>query len=508
MEKIKSILLPLVGIAIIFSIPMSFIFEGVIESGIDSILHVKVDPRFSGGEEILRVTDPVGDENGPGSYEYPLSGMFADKGYLDIVRYVVNKPITNAPWSEDINFWQFAVTFDKTANADESVHSFSHPVIHVYIDIDGKEGGSTETVDPRAEKVRFDPEHPWDIMVQIDGHHMNGKLVSFDGKIKENVRVYFDGEKNTVYGRIPLDDPFIKRVLDGRKTWHYVLVGAYDHLSQGNFMPVKKEAALRNGGGAVSENAPNVYDCIVPKKMSQSAVLSSFNDKDMTFATIYPVEADSRSISSKPAVNEAEIARLEKILEDEKKSDDARKKTDLPGKLKTASAEEKVGLYFHAGEYEKAGIEADAVLRATPDNPIALAYKGSLLAMKGGKTKSVAEAMRYVNEGYALMDKAVALASNDNEKITARIARGSVSMSVPEAVFAKSSQGAADFAEAGALMSRIAGMRNSAGDLYINAGICLDNASKKDQAELMFLRAKQFTLSTYAKLNMIKRGIE
>lgn len=508
MEKIKSILLPLMGIAIIFSIPMSFIFEGVIESGVDSILHVKVDPRFSGGEEILRVTDSVGDENGTGSYEYPLSGMFADKGYLDIVRYVVNKPITNAPWSEDKNFWQFAVTFDKTANADESVHSFSHPVIHVYIDIDGKEGGSTETVDPRAEKVRFDPEHPWDIMVQIDGHHMNGKLVSFDGKIKENVRVYFDGDKNTVYGRIPLDDPFVKRVLDGRKTWHYVLVGAYDHLSQGNFMPVKKEAALRNGGGAASENAPNVYDCIVPKKMSQSELLSSFNDKDMTFATIYPVEADCRSVSSKPVADEAEIARLENILDDEKKSDDARKKTDLPIKLKNASPEEKVALYFHAGEYEKAGIEADVVLRTTPENPIALAYKGSLLAMKGGKTKSVADAVRYVNEGYALMDRAVSLASNENEKITARIARGSVSMSVPEAVFARSVQGAADFAEAGAMMSRITGMRDSACDLYINAGICLDNAAKKDQSELMFLRAKQFPLTTYAKLNMIKRGIE
>ena len=508
MEKIKSILLPLAGIAIILSIPMSFIFEGVIESGVDSVLHVKVDPRFSGGEEILRVTDPVGDENGTGSYEYPLNGMFADKGYLDIVRYAVNKPITNAPWSEDLNFWQFAVTFDKTANMDESVHSFSHPVIHVYIDLDGREGGSTETVDPRAEKVRFDPEHPWDIMVQIDGHHMSGKLVSFDGKIKKNVRVYFDREKNTVYGRIPLDDPFITRVMDGRKTWHYVLVGAYDHLAQGNFMPVKKEAALRNGGGAISDNAPNVYDCIVPKKMSQSAVLSSFNDKDGTFAMIYPVEADSRSVSSKIVIDEAEVARLSKILDDEKKSDDTRKKEELPGKLKNASPEDKVGLYFHAGEFDKAGLEADAVLKNSPDNPIALAYKGALLAMKGGKTKSVAEAVRYVNDGYALMDKAVRLASNENEKITARIARGSVSISVPEGVFAKSVQGAADFSEAAAMMSKIPGMNNGAADLYINAGICFDNASKKDQAELMFLRAKQFTLSTYAKLNLMKRGIE
>ncbi|HEY1405845.1 MAG TPA: glucodextranase DOMON-like domain-containing protein, partial [Spirochaetota bacterium] len=185
MEKLKYRIRLVIGISMILAIPLSFIFSRFIESGIDSVLHMKVDPRFSGGAEIARFMDPVGDDDGASDYTYPLNGMFDGRGYLDLVRYVVNEPITNAPWSADADFWQVAFTFDKTANADDSIYSFSHPVIHLYIDIDGKAGGSTETLDPRGEKVQFDPEHPWDIMIQIDGHHKYGKLVSFDGSIKE-----------------------------------------------------------------------------------------------------------------------------------------------------------------------------------------------------------------------------------------------------------------------------------------------------------------------------------
>jgi tetratricopeptide (TPR) repeat protein len=287
-----------------------------------------------------------------------------------------------------------------------------------------------------------------------------------------------------------------------------VLIGGYDHLGQGNFLTVKKDATLRTGGGAISELSTNVYDCLVPKGKTQKDVLSSFDEKGGGFAVVYPVEVDSKGKSGNAVRNDVEIARLTALLEKEESADRKRKQDELPGLVQKESLENTVALYFHAGEYQKAEQAADKVLLSSPDNPVALAYKGSLLAMKGGKTKSVAEAMRMVSEGYVLMDKAVRLASNDVEKITASIARGSVSSSVPESVFMKSVQGAEDFSEAAAVSARLGGMQMQTGELYIKACICLEKAGQNDKAELMCMRAKQYPMSTYTKVNLLKRGIE
>jgi tetratricopeptide (TPR) repeat protein len=467
-------------------------------------LKLEVNPDFSGGKEIVRFMDNMGDDYGEGTLNYPRHPAFKGKGYLDVVRYIVYEPLTNFSWSEDRDFWQLGLTFVNVSNAFDTIYDFSHPVIHIYIDIDGEEGGSTETFYPRSELVKFDKEHPWDFMVEIDGHHEFGKVFSWDRKIEDKVRIYSVPEKKTVYARILLNNDRIKKVLDGRPTYHYVLVGAYDEYASGYFMTVKERSGSRYGGGAKSRLSPRVYDYVEPLGMNQKKVLASYNEEQYQYAVVYPLKAEKgKRDEQKKEEREKIIAKYHQLAEAEVKSQ-AKSVAEL--KAEGASRIEIAIAYLNEGNHQESEKILDSLLAEESDNAVANAYKGAIIAGKGGNVASPAKALQYVNEAYVYLDKAVKLAQND-EIVQTRMTRGSVSMYVPETIFGKSEQGAEDFIRAADYLDENNGDRRSIADCYFKAAVCYENASMLDEAEIYFLKAKSYDeLPASAKYELAKRG--
>lgn len=410
MKSVKYLFTAIFLVVVTFLIPMTFIFSDLIITGLDKVLHLKINPNYSGGDIISCFMDEIGDDYGEGELTYPLHPDFKGKGYLDIIRYNVHKPVINASWAEDKDFWQLSFTFANMSSV-ETVHNFSHQVIHVYIDIDGKKGGSAETAFPMSELVRFDEEHPWDFMVSIDGYHKFGKLISYDKTIKEKVRVYSILEKKTIYARILLNNERIKEVLDGRTTYHYVLVGCYDPFSMGNFISVKHKSGLRNGGGAKSFLTPKVYDYIPPEGNDQKKILSSYDEEKYLYAKIYPLVVEQNNIKKESLIN---IEEYKKLSQEEIKCDQASALKELEKlEMKSCNKEKVAEIYFRAGKYDEAEKIFDSILVEDQENIFANAYKGSIVAMKA-KSSNTIQAIKYVKEAYNYLDKAVKFAKKND----------------------------------------------------------------------------------------------
>jgi hypothetical protein len=468
-------------------IPQGFIHRDFLIANLDQLIHLKVDPRFSGGEIIGRFMDRIGDDHGEGGLTYPLHPAYLDtEGCLDLVRYTVYEPLTNAPWSDEDDYWQFAFTFSNMGNQMGSLLGFSHPVIHLYIDIDGKEGGSLETADPRSSLVRFDEEHPWDFFIHIDGFHEYGTIRSYDGLVEEPVIIYVAEEKKTIVARVLLTNERIKQVLDRRTTFHYVLIGAYDPFAQGLFMPVKEEAGIRNGGGAASKLTPRIFDYLAPENSSQEVLLQSYDEGTFQYAAILPVEvtADVFTGTGTP---------VKEVLEEFLKRIEAESTiTESPEELLSSGKEgiELAEACFQAGYYAEAEKILDSVLEKEPGNILALAYMGSIIAIKGGEADSITMSVQYVYDAFSLLDTACETAFTDSEKITSLLCRGHVCLAVPENVFLKSRQGALDFQQAAEIL---AGLNpddiKTIISCYFKAGQCYENTGAYDDAEIMYYRA-------------------
>ncbi len=510
MKMAKYLIAALFCIAAAYLIPKTFIYGDFITGNIDRVLHLRVDPRFSGGEVLAKFLDEMGDDYGEGGLTYPRHEGFKEKGCLDIVRYTVYEPLVNAPWSNEQDFWQIAITFANVSKAFDSIYDFSQPVIHVYIDIDGDIGGSKETAHSRAELIKFDDEHPWDFMVQIDGNHKSGRLISWDKTIEEKVSIYSVPEKKTIFARILLNNKRIKNVLDGRTTYHYVLTGAYDQYASGNFMQVKNKAGIRNGGGAKSKLTPRVFDYVAPKGYKQKKLLSSYDEDMYTYATVYPLEVKR---TEQKYIQDADS--IEKYRELARKENENRREASLR-ELEEIKASGNRGVelasaYFRVEKYKEAEDILDNILEKHPDNSRALAYKGSIIAIKGGEclaTKSPAKAIGYVNTAYEYYDNAEIHAQNNEDIVVVLLNRGNLSISVPELVFQKSLQGAADFLNAAEILENSGSAdKDLIISCYYNAATAYERAGKEDEAEIYLFRTLSFDdLSHSLRYELVKKG--
>jgi tetratricopeptide (TPR) repeat protein len=134
---------------------------------------------------------------------------------------------------------------------------------------------------------------------------------------------------------------------------------------------------------------------------------------------------------------------------------------------------------FRAGEHDQAELLFNEMLAAEPDNPKALAYKGSLIALKASGAPVLA-AVDLVTQAYRCLDRAVELAGDDEEKLAAYMNRGNVSLSVPNSVFNKALAGAEDFLKA-AEIYRSWGNTAATSAAYYNAYRCFAAAGKDEE---------------------------
>ncbi|MDH4196904.1 MAG: hypothetical protein OEW05_05810, partial [Candidatus Aminicenantes bacterium] len=93
MKKIAKLAIPLAALAFAAALPLPFMFMGPLMDGLGKTLKIEVDPRYSGGEVLAKFLDPMEDDRGEGSLVYPDLPAFQGKRVLDIVKYVVHRPV-------------------------------------------------------------------------------------------------------------------------------------------------------------------------------------------------------------------------------------------------------------------------------------------------------------------------------------------------------------------------------------------------------------------------------
>jgi hypothetical protein len=315
----------------------------------------------------------------------------------------------------------------------------------VYIDIDGAASGSTESAFGEGELVRFDPEHPWDYDLSVDGWSPFGAIKSADGLYGAAIQADWNVKLRRLTLRLDLSKAprLLQSVLDGRPTWHYVLVGAYDGAREGHFAAVKPVANLHDGGGAKDDFSPRAYDLIASSGESQARELSSEEAARGILALLKPVAVDAAGAASSP---DREKAAAEAAKADER--EEADRKARLAALPESTFADsERLQELFSLGLKDRAMAAAKARLAKDPSDYSALAYRGALVALQAPDAATVGEKMRLVTAAYADLDAAVrGSASLDaKSRINVLLCRGNVSIAVPNDVFERAEQGAADF---------------------------------------------------------------
>jgi alpha-amylase/alpha-mannosidase (GH57 family) len=233
-------------------------------------------PTLIRGVELWAMTDPKGDDFGPGTYVYPLNKVFAEApGLFDLVRYAVY---------DAGDSWQMSFDFPSMPNPWNAPHGFSHPIIFVYLDV--REGGRTDVHEEgKAAQVAFDPAHPWDFVLKIAGWPGYGRhLWTAAGEGPFFVDVASDPKRGRVIVTVP------KSLLPEIRGWHYVLVGSQDGYGPNHIRPIGRAPGEWTGGGCPDPLwAPQLYDILAPTAEDQMRILSGYVP-GKSYAVVRPVE--------------------------------------------------------------------------------------------------------------------------------------------------------------------------------------------------------------------------
>lgn len=230
---------------------------------------------------ILDVTDPVGDDTGPGTYLYPTHKQFEPyQGLFDIERFQVEA---------GNGLLRFLVTFGQITNPWKGPHGFSHPLIEVYID--HRPGGERRPYYPGANIV-FSPKAPWDTLIKVTGwglylFHAEEERVPQPKPFSDGtVRVLAD--QKTVEITVPMGEWVDQEPIQDAA--FYLLVGGQDGFGPDQFRIVKKELSeWYFGGGDGSGYEPQIIDLVTPPGRSQQKILGSYDPEMRVLAVIEPV---------------------------------------------------------------------------------------------------------------------------------------------------------------------------------------------------------------------------
>ena len=232
------------------------------------------------GEVIGELLDEEGDDNGPGTYTYPLNEIFKNKGRLfDLVSFTMLD-------SGENYIMQFKMR-SIGGNPWNGPNGISFQILEFYLDY--KDGGSKETINEKGPMVQLDPSHKWDVALRIAGWSYGNFIAFPDGKsVQGELGIQVDPQKNLI--TVTLPKKYVE-LSSSYKPYIAILSGSQDGYSPGYFRTVNVTASEWAGGGANSEvfNAsvsPNVYDIFVLTGKTQQEILSSYDVKSKQLAII------------------------------------------------------------------------------------------------------------------------------------------------------------------------------------------------------------------------------
>lgn len=213
---------------------------------------------------VASLSDPSGDDYGPGAYTYPTEGAFKS-GAFDLLSTTVE---------QTDSLLQFSFEVETLYDAFGGANGFSPQMFVVWIRDPTESGGSTTSLDDIGANVTF--EKPWHYRVRVDGFNV--------GLLNDSGQVVTDDEGTAVTPRVTAETEsgivtvtFDRSAFNGVETSDLEVVPMVQSEDQDSLRPVIETAAPYKFGGAnpdAVDNTPPIMDLITPDDVSQSQALA------------------------------------------------------------------------------------------------------------------------------------------------------------------------------------------------------------------------------------------
>ncbi|MEA4882057.1 MAG: glucodextranase DOMON-like domain-containing protein [Clostridia bacterium] len=222
-------------------------------------------PIVGSGVSLFRISDPEGDDHGPGTYAYPMNAVFTP-GAFDLTSFECIDGGDELTLNVGLA--------GKIVNPWKSGIGLSVQTIDIYIDTDHTIGsGLTEALGGR--RVSFAAESAWDYAIWIEGWHQ--RVFSADGSEVGGITASVDPINNVVSITVPKS---IVGTPEPGWGFQVFVLGQEGYPSQGNLRVrevMEQAAEWRFGGGDNGVFDPNVIDMLVPVGHSQEQTLSNYD---------------------------------------------------------------------------------------------------------------------------------------------------------------------------------------------------------------------------------------
>lgn len=214
-------------------------------------------------EPVATLTDPTGDDYGPGGYTYPTADAFPP-GVFDLERVTVARTPSIA---------QFTFEVETLNDAFGSSRGFSPHMFVCWIRDPNASGGTTSSLDDLNATVDF--ESPWHYRLEISG--FTKSLVDASGSPVRDE----DGNVLTVRDSVDTAADTVSVAVDrnafGTPLEELEIVAMVQSENFGALRPVQETAGGYVFGGATPgavDNAPLIMDLITPEGVSQGEALA------------------------------------------------------------------------------------------------------------------------------------------------------------------------------------------------------------------------------------------
>lgn len=218
----------------------------------------------------IKLSDPTGDDNGPGGYTYPTDPAYP-KGAFDLTAVELKTK------GKEV---EIAVTFNKSIedpweSAKWQGNGWSVQMVQLYVDTDHKKGSGFTDALPGM-NVKFAPDEGFEKIVIISPQPNNKMQQEIDQKAAKLKGAVVLPKKFQVKGKTIVATVAVADLGTPAVSWGMqALVGSNEGYPEKNVVFARKvnemEGPHRFGGGCDYEGDPGFVDCLAPPAKGDKA---------------------------------------------------------------------------------------------------------------------------------------------------------------------------------------------------------------------------------------------